>query len=353
VAEGDSVRFIGADGQFMIEPRFDLAREFSEGLAAVRVDDSWGFIDTDGEFVIEPRYQYADSFSENRAAVAIGDEWAYVDQTGYAEVPPGFDLAKPFENGLAIAACGEEFSEDGLLDPLLEREGWRYIDEFGGTVWEATTSASEVSSAPLEVAAEIPPWDSAEGPEYMRFEECDRSSARAERPINTTSSYASFSVNFDFDPPCDSTPLSSDAYVTYDRSLDVIAADGARVEVSYRYFLQDAIGLSDVGDADHEFRTGIDVQNVVLAVDGEMKGKPILSDRCSAPDFDICRPSATFAEGEHEVVFTGTVDCGGDETCSIAHLRLFVSAGPRGDEPPIYGRTVVNLEILEVSVRVQ
>jgi hypothetical protein len=40
------------DGRFVIPPLYDLAFEFSEGLALVRVGDVWHFIDTSGAVVI-------------------------------------------------------------------------------------------------------------------------------------------------------------------------------------------------------------------------------------------------------------------------------------------------------------
>jgi hypothetical protein len=39
-------------GEFVIQPYFDLAFEFSEGLGLVRVDDVWHFIDEQGRVVI-------------------------------------------------------------------------------------------------------------------------------------------------------------------------------------------------------------------------------------------------------------------------------------------------------------
>ena len=38
-------------GEYVIEPRFDQAREFSEGLAAVRINGMWGYIDTTSKLI--------------------------------------------------------------------------------------------------------------------------------------------------------------------------------------------------------------------------------------------------------------------------------------------------------------
>ena len=65
-------------GKFIINPQFDYADDFSEGLAAVRVGDrntgKWGYIDKKGKFVINPRFDWAFPFSEGLAVVRIGEE---------------------------------------------------------------------------------------------------------------------------------------------------------------------------------------------------------------------------------------------------------------------------------------
>ena len=40
----------------MIEPKFNGARAFKNGFAAVKQGEKWGFIDTKGNWVIEPGY---------------------------------------------------------------------------------------------------------------------------------------------------------------------------------------------------------------------------------------------------------------------------------------------------------
>ncbi len=54
-------------GALVIEPQFDGAEGFSEGLAAVKLDEKYGYIDKAGEWVIEPTFRYAKRFSEGLA----------------------------------------------------------------------------------------------------------------------------------------------------------------------------------------------------------------------------------------------------------------------------------------------
>ena len=58
------------NGHLVVEPKYDQAGEFSEGLAAVTIDGKVGYIDTKGKLVISPQFAYAGDFSEG-LAVAI------------------------------------------------------------------------------------------------------------------------------------------------------------------------------------------------------------------------------------------------------------------------------------------
>lgn len=168
------VGLIDAAGRMVVEPRFELAGEMSEGLigvvseglwgyadrsgelvipaiyadaaafsggrAAVVVDESLlqaeedepvlvfgagvqsqrhgGFVDPSGEMVIEAHFAGVSSFSEGLAAVRLETLWGYVDESGAWTIDPRFVLARPFSEGLAAAA--EREGEVGFIDPTGE-----------------------------------------------------------------------------------------------------------------------------------------------------------------------------------------------------------------------------------------
>jgi len=70
----------------VVNPQFDLASHFSEGLAAVRIGDeqtgSWGYIDSTGKLVVGPRFDYACDFSGGLACVTNRGKSGYIDKTG-------------------------------------------------------------------------------------------------------------------------------------------------------------------------------------------------------------------------------------------------------------------------------
>jgi hypothetical protein len=118
--------FIDTVGKMVIAPRFRNAHRFSEGLAAVSVphpahpddpeDEIWGVIDKSGRFVVEPKFGWIDTFSEGLAAyceracysphpftAGANRDVGYIDKLGHIVIPPLFYDAKPFSEGLAAA----------------------------------------------------------------------------------------------------------------------------------------------------------------------------------------------------------------------------------------------------------
>ena len=127
---GSKYGYIDRTGRMAITPRFNDAGPFSEGLAAVEtsahvvgtevVDTAWGFIDKTGILKIPDRYNFAGNFSEGLARVAIklGVNVGYIDHAAKMIIPPRFEQASDFSDGLAVA-CSDECT---------------YIDRSGSTV---------------------------------------------------------------------------------------------------------------------------------------------------------------------------------------------------------------------------
>src|SRR6218665_1528893 len=63
------IGFIDSTRALVVEPVYENAQEFSEGLCAVRINGLYGFIDLTGEMVIKPVYDYATKFKNGLALV--------------------------------------------------------------------------------------------------------------------------------------------------------------------------------------------------------------------------------------------------------------------------------------------
>ncbi|HQX56504.1 MAG TPA: WG repeat-containing protein [Pyrinomonadaceae bacterium] len=127
VRKGDKFGYVDKMGRFVIEPSFANAEDFSEGLAAVRLEGhlvgladerseyktKYGFIDKSGKFVIKPQFDSAESFSEGLAAVGMNSKNGYIDKTGKLVIAARYDSAFQFSDGLAKVAIGDK---SGFID---------------------------------------------------------------------------------------------------------------------------------------------------------------------------------------------------------------------------------------------
>ena len=124
--------YIGKDGEFAIEPHFDDAWDFHEGLAVVKVEWARGYIDREGKYVIEPKFQYAGPFVEGRAIVQLDDLWGQIDRSGnWVEAPtPDRPANVPgFTPQVGAPSTEPEFSEG--LAPMPKGKKTGYIDPTG------------------------------------------------------------------------------------------------------------------------------------------------------------------------------------------------------------------------------
>ena len=64
--DNDLWGYVGSDGNIIIEPQYDKAKSFSNGLGAVCVDGKWGFINTAGKIVIETQFLDVDYFTSGK-----------------------------------------------------------------------------------------------------------------------------------------------------------------------------------------------------------------------------------------------------------------------------------------------
>ena len=124
---------------------------FSEGLAAVRMNNKWGYIDKKGQEIITCQYEEVLPFSEGLAVVSINDKWGYINKKGQTIIDCQYDRASPFfkENLAAVSKDykwgfinknGEEVIPCKYFEALSFAEGlasvrsdndWGFIDPKG------------------------------------------------------------------------------------------------------------------------------------------------------------------------------------------------------------------------------
>lgn len=117
VKQGNKWGYINKKGEYVINPQFDMANAFSDGLAKVSVNEKYGFIDKDGKYVINPTYSSATDFFEGKAwCVAPKGAPVLVDTDGkvISEIKEARSVSN-YSDGLAIAVNdnGKYWAIDG------------------------------------------------------------------------------------------------------------------------------------------------------------------------------------------------------------------------------------------------
>ncbi len=100
-----------------------------EGLIAMNFRGSWGFMDKTGKFVIEPQYELASSFSEGLAKVLLEDgNVGFIDKKGNLifTINEPFALVSDIKDGYAIIYGGRE---GPFIYGVVKKDGTKYWAE--------------------------------------------------------------------------------------------------------------------------------------------------------------------------------------------------------------------------------
>lgn len=111
--------FINTKGKLAISIKYQDAREFSDGLAAVQVNGKWGYINAEGKTVLKPQFKYAGPFKDGLAPVSKdGKKWGYINKKGKFVIPAKYGRAYEFCDGLAFVkkAGDNEGASLGIID---------------------------------------------------------------------------------------------------------------------------------------------------------------------------------------------------------------------------------------------
>lgn len=128
---------------------------FNEGMAFFRYgyDSSTpgGYIDTRGQVVIEPQYAEGKPFNDGMAAVKIGETWGYINRTGKMVIPAIYSDAEDFKAGLAIVHIWDKQSSE-LTTSVLNKLGKTV---FTSSAYTVIVVVDEKTGKPLIMEKEL------------------------------------------------------------------------------------------------------------------------------------------------------------------------------------------------------
>ncbi len=156
--KGDQWGYCDKNKKIIIEPTFDWAGRFIDGLAKVTKDnkdfyintrgeivektessengreetktdlnpfkqnDLYGYKNSKGEIKIKPTFEDAEDFSEGLAAIKLNNKWGYIDKKGNRIIECKYDEARVFYQGLALVAFNGSYG-------FISTNGTEYWDE--------------------------------------------------------------------------------------------------------------------------------------------------------------------------------------------------------------------------------
>ncbi len=98
----------------VIQPKFQSALDFKDGLAAVKMNGKCGYINESGKCVIPYKYEDAQSFSDGLAAVRLNGNYGYIAMDGSCVIPFMYKDADPFNDGIAYVTTLD--NRKGVID---------------------------------------------------------------------------------------------------------------------------------------------------------------------------------------------------------------------------------------------
>jgi len=105
--------FVNSSGQWVIEPKFDQAANFSEKIASFRNAVHWGLVGIDGTLISEAKWDEIKSFSSGTAVAKAGGKFFLLEKGGQALNQGDFDQICRLKEGYFLV---EKEGKRGLLD---------------------------------------------------------------------------------------------------------------------------------------------------------------------------------------------------------------------------------------------
>lgn len=103
--QGGKWGYVDKEGNWLNEPTYETALDFSMGVSRIRLQGKWGAINSQFKVIVKPAFDFIEPlFAQNgRTFFAVGEnkvKVGFIDPKGEISITPTFDAAGKFHNGL-------------------------------------------------------------------------------------------------------------------------------------------------------------------------------------------------------------------------------------------------------------
>ncbi|MCK9413213.1 MAG: WG repeat-containing protein [Prolixibacteraceae bacterium] len=118
-ATDDKYGYKDGGGKIVVEPRYDLAYPFTEGLAAVRLAGKYGYLNENGKEVVSPKYDFTWHFIGGFAVVKLADRFGFIDKAGKEVTPLIYEEANNYHGNCCYKGISLYDRFSWLINPKL------------------------------------------------------------------------------------------------------------------------------------------------------------------------------------------------------------------------------------------
>lgn len=118
-------------GNSIIDTHLPKLMDYGDGLCLLRDEQGRFYFLTENETPLEGRFEAARTFSNGIAAVQLTGKWGFINQAGMAIVPPKYDEIKPCQNGFATVRISRVHGLADLAGHLIAPVDYEFLDYAG------------------------------------------------------------------------------------------------------------------------------------------------------------------------------------------------------------------------------
>lgn len=119
---GRKYGYIDYKGQFIIEPKFNVAYNFNEhGTAIVENNQLFGLINMKGKYILRPTYDSINEYKDNRAVYVTKDGMGVINEEGKVITKKNYDYVQDYSEKRAV--IGENLADSTYVYGYIDVEG--------------------------------------------------------------------------------------------------------------------------------------------------------------------------------------------------------------------------------------